>query len=72
VDEGGYLEKRDVAALVKEIGKWNAVVAGAVGQLQDHLEAAGQDRRSMMSAIKEFPDFERLEAKGRSGEDTAG
>jgi hypothetical protein len=67
-DEGGYWGKRDVAALVKEIGRWNAMVAGAVGQLQDQLEAAGRDRRSMISAITEFPDFERLEAEGRAGE----
>ena len=67
-DEGGYWEKRDISALVKEIGKWNKMVAGLVGQLTDQMEAAGQDRKSMMSAITEFPDFERLEAKGRKGE----
>ena len=55
-DEGGYWEKRDVAALVKEIGRWNKMVAGFVGRLTDQMEAAGQDRRSMMTAITEFPD----------------
>jgi len=68
-DEGGYWEKRDVAALVKEVGSWNTMVAGFVGRLSDHLEAAGRDRRSMVSAITEFPDFERLEAEGRTGEE---
>jgi hypothetical protein len=68
-DEGGYFEKRDVATLVKEIGRWSKMVAGFVGRLNDHLEKAGLDRRSMMSAITEFPDFEHLEADGRVGED---
>jgi hypothetical protein len=71
-DEGGYWEKRDVAALVKEIGRWNKMIAGFVGRLNDHLEKEGHDRRSMMSAITEFPDFEHLEAEGREDEDADG
>jgi hypothetical protein len=68
-DEGGYWEKRDVAALVKEIARWNTMVAGFVGRLNDHMEKAGRDRKSVASAITEFPDFEHLEAKGRAEED---
>jgi hypothetical protein len=67
-DEGGYWEKRDVEALVKEIARWNTMVAGFVGRLNDHTEKAGRDRRSVASAITEFPDFEHLEAEGRAGE----
>lgn len=70
LDEGGYWEKRDVALLVKEIGRWNAMVAGAVGRLQDHLEQGGVDRRQIISEITSFPDFEHLEADGRAGEET--
>ena len=68
-DEGGYWEKRDAEALVKEIARWNKMVAGLVGRLNDHMERAGRDRRSAASAISEFPDFEHLEAEGRAGED---
>lgn len=55
-----------MAALVKEIGRWNEMVAGFVGRLSDHLEAVGHDRRSTVSAIMEFPNFEHLEAEGRA------
>jgi hypothetical protein len=65
-DEGGYWEKRDVEALVKEIARWNTMVAGFVGRLNDHMEKAGRDRQSVESAITEFPDFEHLEAEGRA------
>jgi hypothetical protein len=37
--------------------------------LNDHMEKAGRDRKSVASAITEFPDFEHLEAEGRAGED---
>jgi hypothetical protein len=33
------------------------------------MEKAGRDRKSVASAITEFPDFEHLEAKGRAEED---
>jgi hypothetical protein len=55
--------------LVKEIARWNAMVAVFVGRLNDHMEKAGRDRRSVASEITEFPDFEHLEAEGRAGED---
>jgi len=44
------------------------MLAGFVGRLNDHMEKAGRDRRSVASAITEFPDFEHLEAEGRAGE----
>ena len=34
-DEGDYWEKRDVKALVQEVGEWNEGMAGLVGQMKD-------------------------------------
>jgi len=62
-DEGGYWEKRDVQALVQEVGEWNEAIAGFAGQLKDQLTGQG-----MEAAITRFSDFEHLEAKGRAGE----
>lgn len=58
-DEGDYWEKRDVKALVQEVGEWNQHIAGLVGQMKDLL---GGD---LEAPITKFPDFEHLEAKGR-------
>ncbi|HEX4793655.1 MAG TPA: hypothetical protein VH370_07690 [Humisphaera sp.] len=62
-DEGGYWEKRDARALADEIGRWNAMIAGVAGKLKDHL-----GDKSIQSEITKFPNFERLEAEGRAGE----
>lgn len=61
-DEGGFWEKRDVQALVEEIGSWNEMLAAFGGALKDLL-ADGPVR--MESAIGEYPNFERLEAGGQ-------
>lgn len=61
-DEGEFWEKRDVEALANEVGEWNQMVAGFVGKLKDEL---GGD---FVAPITEYPDFERLEAKGRNEE----
>ena len=53
-DEGEFFHKRDVPALVNEVGDWNAMIAASVGAFGNLLEAP----------IKSFPDFEHLEAKG--------
>ena len=58
-DEGGFWEKRDVAALAGEVGEWNTMIAGLAGQLKD-LFGAG-----VVAPITDFPDYEHLEAKGR-------
>jgi hypothetical protein len=59
-DEGGFWEKRDLAALAHEVGDWNTMIAGLAGQLKD-LFGPG-----VVAAITDFPDFEHLEAKGRN------
>ena len=67
-DEGHYWDNRDVAALVKEVGMWNRMIAGFYGQIRDGIEAAGGDPRSLEAEITKFRDFERLEAEGRKEE----
>jgi hypothetical protein len=57
-DEGGFWEKRDLAALAQEIGEWDAMLAGLGGVLKDATEAQGVGFQSAMSGR---PDFERLE-----------
>jgi hypothetical protein len=59
-DEGGFWEKRDAQALAQTVGTWNELIAGVVGQLKDRLGA------EFVAEIAKFPDFEHLEAKGRS------
>jgi hypothetical protein len=58
-DEGDFWETRDVKALAEEVGSWNAMIGAFVGALDD---AVG---RKTDSPIKNFPDFEHLEAKGQ-------
>lgn len=58
-DEAGFWEDRDIQALVKEIGRWNEMMAGFVGRMKDWF--GGQ----FVAEITNFPNFEHLEAKGR-------
>jgi hypothetical protein len=57
-DEGDYYENRDLEALAKEVGEWDAMVAAFVGQLKDTLGGAVE------APILTRPDFEHLEAAG--------
>jgi hypothetical protein len=59
-DEGGFFESRDIPALVKTIGEWNQLIAGFVGALTD---AVGN---SVEAPIRNFSNFEHLEAKGQN------
>jgi hypothetical protein len=61
-DEGGFWQKRDLKALVQEIGSWNEMIAAFSGKLKDVL---GGGPLGMQSPITEFPNFERLEAAGQ-------
>ncbi len=51
------------AALAQEVGEWNTMVAGFASALSDAL---GDSGTKLEAAIKEFPDFEQLEFKGRN------
>jgi hypothetical protein len=57
-DDSGYWKQRDLEALVREIGKWNELIAGFAGKLKDTLGP------TIEAAITAFANFEHLEAKG--------
>jgi len=59
-DEGKFWEKRDVEALVKEIGSWNQMIAAFGGALKNVLGDG------LKTEISEFPNFEQLEAAGQN------
>lgn len=65
LDEGDYWEHRDTEMLLKTVGKWNGVVAGFVGAME---EAMGQD---LPAPIKQHPEFERLEHEGMTSDTAA-
>lgn len=48
------------AALAQEVGEWNTMIAGLTGALNDAFGG------NVEAPIKEFPDFERLEFRGRN------
>lgn len=50
------------AALAKEVGEWNTMVAGLTGALTDALAGTGID---LEAPIKDFQDFERLAFTGK-------
>jgi hypothetical protein len=62
-DESDYFEKRDVHALVREIGEWDQMIAAFGGSLKD---AAGVAGMTIESPIFDRKDFEQLEMKGQS------
>jgi hypothetical protein len=65
-DEGKYWDRRDLAALIREIGEWNQMIAGFYGGMKDASTAAGHDPRALMAEIAKFPNFEHLEARNRT------
>ena len=61
-DEGGFWEKRNLPALVQEIGSWNEMIAAFGGKLKDLV---GDGALRVDSPITEYPNFEALEAAGQ-------
>jgi hypothetical protein len=61
-DEGHYWEKRDVHALVREIGEWDQMIAAFGGSLKDVAESAGM---KLEAPIFDRKDFEQLEMQGQ-------
>ena len=59
-DEGGFFEKRNIPELVEAIGEWNQLIAGFVGAMTD---AVG---KNVEAPIRNFSNFEHLEAKGQN------
>jgi hypothetical protein len=60
-DDSGYAKHRDADRLLGSLRQWDAIVANIVGKLGDAL---GSEPGTVVSPIKERPDFEHLEAKG--------
>jgi hypothetical protein len=60
-DDSRYARHRDVDRLLGSLRRWDAIVAGFVGNLSDAL---GGKAGPLIAPIKERPDFEHLEAKG--------
>ena len=58
-DEGGFWQRRDIASLAETVGQWNQHLAGIVGRCKDWF---GDE---FLAPIRDYPDFEHLEAKGR-------
>ena len=61
-DEGDFWQKRDLKALVQEIGSWNEMIAAFGGKLKDLL---GDGPLGVQSAITQYQNFEQLEAAGQ-------
>ncbi len=59
-DEGHFWEKRDVEALVNEIGSWNEMIAAFGGKLKDVVGDG------LEMPIAEYSNFEQLELAGQS------
>jgi hypothetical protein len=62
-DEGDFWKKRNLPALVQEIGSWNEMIAAFGGKLKDLM---GDGPLNLESAIAQFPNFEQLEAAGQN------
>jgi hypothetical protein len=60
-DESGYWEHRDREALLRELARWNELIAAFTGRMTDELAKRGV---STESAMKGRADFEHLEARG--------
>ena len=60
-DDAKYWRHRNDAKLVAELNRWNELIAGFAGRLGDKL---GNAPGALVAPIKNYPDFERLEAKG--------
>ena len=59
-DESDFWKHRDLAALAKTIGEWDAMIAGMAGVFKDAAESNGQNFDSPMLGRG---DFEHLEAQ---------
>ena len=65
-DECGYWEGRNVEALAKRVGEWDARIARWAEQLKDALEDQGVGSL-VQPRIPDYPNFEHLEAAGTPG-----
>ncbi|BAY21714.1 hypothetical protein NIES2100_14710 [Calothrix sp. NIES-2100] len=66
-DETGYWEHRSIEKLAEILHQHNILIAAFTGQLKDDLAAKGIT--STQSPIFDYPNFEYLEAEGKSASD---
>ena len=59
-DEGDYWDDRDVKALAETLGDWNVAIAG----FSHVLERLGWDKENTVAPIRDFSNYEYLEAEG--------
>ena len=62
-DEGHFWDTRKIETLAKNIGEYDALIAGFAGVMKDVAASVGQ---TVESPITDRPDFEHLEAKGQA------
>ena len=58
-DEGHFFENRDIPALVSTVADWNAFIAAGAGAIDELVGGKA------VAPIKDYPDFEHLEAQGK-------
>jgi hypothetical protein len=75
-DEGGWWPTRNESALRETLQRYDKIMAGFAGALKDQLDSDDdtkphdeRKRTRLQAAIFEHPDFERLEAECRIGDD---
>jgi hypothetical protein len=61
-DEGDFWQKRDLKALVQEIGSWNEMIAALGGRLKDLV---GEGSVAVEAPITQYQNFEQLELAGQ-------
>ncbi len=61
-DEGDFWQKRDLKALVQEIGSWNEMIAAFGGRLKDLV---GEGPVAVEAPITQYRNFEQLELAGQ-------
>ena len=68
-DEGDFWQTRDLAVLARNVGHYDAMIAGLAGVLKDAAEASGL---GFDSAMLGRADFEHLEAQAMKIDSLAG
>ena len=56
---GSFFQNRNVAALVSDVADWNVFIAAGVGAFDELVGGKA------VAPIKNYPDFEHLEAQGQ-------
>jgi hypothetical protein len=64
-DEGEFWEKRDVQALINEVGDWNRMIGAFAGAMLDMTSLSEFNGVKLEAPILNHPDFEVLETEGR-------